>query len=431
MYESFGFKSNIFNIRPLDPCQEDLQRFVGRVQDIKSFVVDVSAADRALIIVTGHRGVGKTSFVNVMEYAVGFDKPFLTKHIEVSLPELIPCFHKMQLEPDDDVKTVLSKSLFSLLFSIKKFAEDRAPALKIPKEIRDMIEWVSKPELDEEWSGQLTAAGFGGGVSRSKRYKHISEMPANALQEKISRAVRLAAESFNKQGIFLNINNVDILEEKKICNLFNHLRDYLFNTKGLWNIVIGPPGLYSSLYQQAARVAETVSGQETKLAPLSEEDMIQVLRVRQKTDSKNPKRPADLPIEEEFIREIYKNSDGEIRQVFKSCDDVLKYIFKENPNIKSISSKSGRPALKNILETQLSYNRLKEKEKEIIREILKRGSLRPKDYQKLKMKSAVDFTNKAARLLSQRFLKKEIRGSAADYKVTGVIHLAKYAGVEI
>ena len=38
------------------------------------------------------RGVGKTSFVNIMEYAVDFDKIFLNKYIKVDIPNLIPCY---------------------------------------------------------------------------------------------------------------------------------------------------------------------------------------------------------------------------------------------------------------------------------------------------------------------------------------------------
>ena len=430
MYENFGFTGNIFNTNPLDLCEEDLKNFVGRVQDIKSFSIDISSTDSAVIVVTGHRGVGKTSFVNIMEYAVGFDKKFLNKHIKVNIPNLIPCYHKIQLEPNEEIKSILIKSLSSLLFSINQFAEVKNIQKKIPKEIKELTNWISE-FVFSTITGQLSVAGFGGGASHSKQYKNISEISTNVLQDKINQVVELITDVFNVKGIFLNINNVDILEEKTFCDSFNQLRDYLFNIKGLWNIIIGQPGLYSSLHQQATRVAEVISGQETKLDPLSEEDIIAVLKNRQKMYSKNPKKLSDLPIEEEFIREIYKNSDGEIRQVFKTCDDIVRSVFKTNPNINIIKPTIGRPVLKNILEQQLSLDNLKTKDREIIGEIFKKGSLRPRDYETLKLKSAVDFTNKTSPLLLKNFLKKEVKGNVANYKVTGVIHLAKYAGVEI
>ena len=425
MYENFGFTENIFNTKPLNIHKADLEKFIGRVRDIKSCSVDISANEGAMVVVTGHRGVGKTSFVNVMQYAVGFNKNFLRRYTEAKIPHLIPCYHKIQLEPDDTVKSVLLKSLSSLLFSIKRFNEENNS--KLPKEIQNLIKWVSEVSLFTTNSGELSIAGFGMGLSRSKSYKSISEVPTIMLQNKIIQVVELAKKTFGVNGIFLNINNVDILTEKKTCEIFNQLRDYLFNVKGLWTVVIGQPGLYSSLYQQAARVAEVINGQETKLDPLSEEDVMAVLNIRKKIYSQKPK--FSLPIEENFIRELYKNSDGEIRQVFKSCDDIVRFVFKENPNTKTIKADIGRPVLKNVLKDQLTLDNLKAKDRQIIEAIFKKGSLRPKDYKDLKLKSAVDFTNKAGPLLSKNFLKKEVKGNTANYKVTGIIHLAKYVGV--
>ena len=428
MYDNFGFKDNIFNTKALDLCEADLNKFIGRVKDIKSFIVDISSVDSAVVIVTGHRGVGKTSFVNVMEYSVGLSRSFLHRHIDVNIPQIIPCYHKIQIEPNEKVKSILSKSMSSLLFSIQQFSEEKK--LKLPKKIKELTRWVSELSVFTKSTGQLTLGGFGGSVSHSKSYKNISEIPTNVLQELIRQIIEEIKKSFKVDGIFLNINNIDILEEKNFCDIFNQLRDYLFNIKGLWSVVIGQPGLYSSLYQQAARVAEVISGQATELNPLSEEDIIAVLNIRRKIYAKNSKKIPPLPIEEDFIRKIYKNSDGEIRTVLKACDDIVRFAFKNNPNIRGVKEESGKVILKNILEQQLSLENLKLKDKEIIERIFKKGNLRPRDYKELKLKSAVDFTNKTSRLLTKNLLKKEVRGNTANYKVTGVIHLAKYAKVD-
>ena len=428
MYENFGFAKNIFNIKPLELCETDLQKFVGRVQDIKGFLVDISSVDGAVVIVTGHRGVGKTSFVNIMEYAVGFNRTFLHRHLTLDIPKLIPCYHKIQLEPDEEIKSILTKSLSSLLFSVQRYAKEQK--IKIPKKIQDLIHWMSEVASYTEQSGQLTVGGTGGGFGRSKSYKKLSEVPINVLQQQICHVVEMVQKKLGMDGVFLNINNVDIIEEKKFCTLANQLRDYLFNIKGLWSVIIGQPGLYSSLTQQARRVAEVISGQATELNPLSEEDIIVVLNTRRKIYSKNNKKTPPFPIEEEFIREMYKNSDGEIRPLFKACDDIVRSAFKKNPNIKIIKYEMGLSILRDVLEPQLSLESWKEKDKEIIEKILKAGTLRPKDYKKLKLKSAVDFTNKASRLITKNFLKKEVKGNVANYKVTGVIQLAKYAKID-
>ena len=429
MYSHFGFTGNIFNTDPLELNQEDLKKFVGRVQDIKSFAVDISSTDSAVIVVTGHRGVGKTSFVNVMEYAIGFRQPFFKKYIKVDIPNLIPCYHKIQLEPDESMNSILSKGLSSLLFSVKCFSDEKK--LRLPKEIKRLSSLVSELVLSKTQGGSVTLFGSGASVSHSKQYKGFSDLPTNVLEHKIQEVVQLIKKAFRVDGIMLNINNVDILEEKKVYNFFNQLRDYLFNIKGLWVIIIGQPGFYSSLAQQATRVAEVISGQETRLAPLSEADVINVLKIRQKVYSKLTRNFSPLPIEEDFIKEIYKHSDGEIRTVFKACDDIVRSTFKKNPNVKNIPASYGKTLLKNILEQQLSLESMKSKDQEIIREIFKKGFLRPKDHVALKLKSAVDFTNKARPLILKNFLKKEVRGNTAKYKATGVIHLANYSGIKI
>ena len=61
MYDSFGFKRNPFNITALRPVPADAALFVARKTEINSFLVDIAADDRALVLITGHRGVGKTS----------------------------------------------------------------------------------------------------------------------------------------------------------------------------------------------------------------------------------------------------------------------------------------------------------------------------------------------------------------------------------
>ena len=65
LYKFFGFKENIFNTRPLLANKQDAEKFIGREEHIKSFMIDISTDDRALVLVTGQKGVGKTSFVNI------------------------------------------------------------------------------------------------------------------------------------------------------------------------------------------------------------------------------------------------------------------------------------------------------------------------------------------------------------------------------
>ena len=428
MYEALGFKDNIFNTASLDLKSADLPKFVGRVRELKQFVIDVSASRDANIIVTGDKGVGKTSFVNIVQYAAGFKPDFLKQHIKVGVPKLIPCYCKIQLSEHDAPESILLKSLSGLLFSIQQYANELQ--IDLPAPLKKYIQWMSEVVVVSH-TASVHIAGIGGGVGKTSQHKHIPSQSPVALQQILNEVISLAQQHFKVEGVFLNINNLELLTEQKVCSIFNELRDYLFNMQGLWLVIVGQIGLYSLLYEQAPGVAEVISGRENRLDPLSEEDLIKVLNQRCKVYAKSNKNVPSLPIDDGLVREIYKNSDGEIRQVLKSCDDIMQYAFQMNPNMKFIKSSVGRDMLCSILTQQLAFDRMKAKELEMIRLILKKGSLRPKDFETLKLKSPVDFTNKATPLLARNFLKKEVEGNMANYKVAGRVLLAAYAGVKV
>ena len=417
----------MFDTASLALNKADMGKFVGRIQELKSFAVDISGHDRALVLVSGTRGVGKTSFINVVGYALGFSPKFLTQHMPIALPKLVPCYRTVQLETSDDTKMALFKSLANIVFSAKQFAFDRN--LKLPPRLEKINHWTADVVLSSP-SASVNIAGFGVGGGVQQQHKNIIEVPSNTLQHMLEESVGLIKKHFKVDGVLLNINNVELLPEKRVCQIFNELRDYLFVMKGVWTVVVGQTGLYSLLYQQATRVAEFVNGQGTQLNPLSQEDVIRVLKQRRQLYAVKPQKVPPLPVAEKMVREIYSHSDGEVRLVFKSCDDIMRVVFKDTPNVSHIKAELAKKALKYALHEQLALSRLKPKELELIRYVLKHGSIRPKEYERLKLKSAVDFTNKATPLLEKNFLKKEASGNIAEYKAAGRVHLAQHMGIK-
>ncbi|MCX6125338.1 MAG: hypothetical protein NTV34_11425 [Proteobacteria bacterium] len=427
MYDSFGFKRNPFNITALRPVPGDAALFVARKSEINSFLVDISADDRALVLVTGHRGVGKTSFASIMQYAVSPGAPtFLDAKLPAS--DLIPCYHKVQIEPKESISNLLFKCVSSLLFSIREFQTLRGNLF--PKTLEPLLNWVSNVVPQTGTSASVNIAGFGGSFGMVTQYRSVKDIPASALCEQI-RQIVAAIHEMGCRGIFLNLDNLEIVDDWEMASLMDQLRDYLFEIKGLWVTLIGYLGIYSSLTRRVSRVSEFVSGQETVLDPLKEDDFIEVLRVRRKGFALNPKETPLLPLEDDFIKKIYQNTDGEIRAVLKACDDVVRAVFKENPTIKSISESTGLPFLKQIMRQQLGLALLKPKERAILSEVVRVGSIRPKDYESLSLKSSVDFTNRAKPLLERNLLRKEIEGVATKYEVSGSVRLALYAGINL
>ncbi|HCU24158.1 MAG TPA: hypothetical protein DF383_03995, partial [Deltaproteobacteria bacterium] len=91
----------------------------------------------------------------------------------------------------------------------------------------------------------------------------------------------------------------------------------------------------------------------------------------------------------------------------------------------------GRVFLKEILGQQLNLFALKSKEREILDSINVGGPIRPKEYERLKLKSMVEFTNRARPLLEKNLLRKTIEGNAAIYDITGIVRLGLYAGLSL
>ena len=109
---------------------------------------------------------------------------------------------------------------------------------------------------------------------------------------------------------------------------------------------------------------------------------------------------------------------------------MLYGLFSKNTS-KSISEAKGLSFLKQIMRQQLGLALLKPKERAILDEVVRIGSIRPKDYESLSLKSAVDFTNRAKPLLERNLLRKEIEGVATKYEPSGSVRLALYAGINL
>ncbi len=429
MYDSFGFSQNIFNTKPLRPTKDDAQYFVGRLINLNSFMVDISSEDRALAVVSGHRGVGKTSFVNIMEFACSQSEP-LFDGLAYHESYLLPCFHKVQIEPSEQVGNLLFKCISSIMYSIRGYSS--ATGIPFPVELEPLLQWVSEivPTTSTSLGGSVAGLGVSG--SSTKEFRPPDQIPATTYCEQIRTIIKTVKKHFDLKGIFLNLNNLEIIDETEFTSLMDQMRDYLFEIEGLWTILIGYPGIYSTLATKSSRVAEIVSGQETYLAPLSEDEVIEVLNIRRRLYAiNNISTPPLLPIDEQLIRDIYQNSDGEIRAVLKACDDIVRAIFKENPTVTRIGRGIGLSFLKNIMANQLALDTLKPKEKDILNNILSEGPIRPKEYQRLSLKSSVEFTNRARPLLKANYLNKTIEGNAAIYDVSGVVRLANFSGVII
>jgi hypothetical protein len=187
---------------------------------------------------------------------------------------------RVQIDPDETFSNLLFKSLTSLLFSIREF--QNLNGAMFPTELQPLLDWVSNVVPSTSSSGGISIAGFGGSFRGGNTFRSVKDIPPSTLCEQIKGVIE-KIKGFGCRGIFLNLDNLEIVDESVMASPMNHLRDYLFEIKGLWIVLIGYPGMYSVLTSQASRVSEYISGHETFLDALSEDECIQVLNLRKKS----------------------------------------------------------------------------------------------------------------------------------------------------
>lgn len=431
MYEHFGFHRNPFFTDPLGPTQEDLAKFVGRRTDIQEFLTQIAGTEGCVHLVTGKPGVGKTSFVNVLQYVTSFDTPDKVLTSAKHSPfRLVPNLQKIQINSEDSTQSLMLKVASSLVFSIIQYCKSHKD--HVPQDISKANAHLNELIISKSTSGgSISLAGFGGGVSGgSEGRAPAHSMTSSHLSQLISTIMEKAKEALNVNGAYVLINNLDIVDRNVLLRILNELRDELFAIKSLWIILIGPQGTYQSIREDPSggRIAETLRGTETFLEAMSEDEAWSILGMRAKIFSFDEAKPSTLPLSENIVRQLYRNCNGEIRFLFKTCDQIIRTVVAQYPSLPKIDDDMAFEAMKPIIQKETSIDKLKGRKLKLLAKLAKHP-LRPKDYKVIGFSKAADFTNAARDLISRGLVTKRAEGKAVVYEPTGATMLAVFSGL--
>ena len=97
LWSDIGFTRNPYDYRPLKVDEDDRSIFVGRQNEEKQFKLLVSGQRGGIVVVEGRVGVGKTSFVNAMQY----DK---WKSKDQSGAKMLPSFETISLKENVELQ---------------------------------------------------------------------------------------------------------------------------------------------------------------------------------------------------------------------------------------------------------------------------------------------------------------------------------------
>jgi hypothetical protein len=195
-----------------------------------------------------------------------------------------------------------------------------------------------------------------------------------------------------------------------------------------------------------------LSGTGLELKPIDIDDLYSAIETRVARFHNAPNGKAPLP--QIIHKHLYEASHGEIRFVFKYCGsicskfiammriglakykdqwggaEVLDIVIGKNMVDNQISEVLANSYLVEIVKTELNGFNLKTKEKELLKSIGAKGSVRAKDFKELGFSSMQELSsNYLSKLYTQHLLNRKQEGRAVLYSLRGISSLASEFGL--
>ena len=413
LWAGSGFTRNPYDHRPLRVSAEDRALFVGRNKEQELFKIQTAGSSGGIVVVEGSIGVGKTSFVNAMLYDKWNPKNKKTKSSKKAYTYL-PSFETIQLkeniEPSDFMLSVLSNCIFSLEKIHGEKVSDSDNDLKAGKEL------IASTVRSGIGGFSISILGSGGGVDKSKMALQPATIPLPTIMNIMDKWFGTVVKKFGYEAVLVPINNLDVLSEQTVINFLNSARDTLLSRHQVWWILIGGPGLFSTLETKARRVSELVTGQPVTLEPMSLEEVLEVVKSR--IEKFKTSKDAKPPIPQETIEMLYQVSNGEIRYIFKRLSDII-YEFRATfPSERNIPEQIAKKSLHNLAERKLDALNLTVREREVLKQMSSEKSFRIRDYSKFGYNKPQPMQNLVSKFLRLGLLRRVERSMREVYYST-------------
>lgn len=424
IWRHLGFNRDIFFVEPLRPSAEDIKLFVGRDVEIRKYLIDTLSGSRALKIVTGDIGVGKTTFVNACQYysfakTVPFDFQF-------EIPHILPCFEKIQIRETDTIDDFFLQAITSICQSIVFYC--RLTEKEPPKEIKEFLSNFLDLAVNTGGAGWNAGANVGlvglsvGGAQRTKAQNIIRNAKIH-----LRRLVEIAKVEFDFQGVFVIVNNLDILSKEKLISFLNMARDEVFDITGIYWTLIGRKGIGSIIETESDRVADYLSGTELFIGPMDFSNTKKVIDIRVEEFRQSNK--VKCPLSDDSIYIFHRMSLQEIRETLKICGEIVKRVIMINPSLIVIPDEIAIESFIQYANERAKDIDLSEAAIKTLNAVFDQESCRPKDYAKFGYRNAPAFISTLKGLVGKRLLSVEERGRARIYRMTGMTMIAALSGM--
>ncbi len=423
IWQHLGFSKNIFFIEPLMPIEDEIGLFAGRENDIKKFIFDVFNDTRALKIVSGELGVGKTTFVNACQY-YSYSQNYPIK-MDFPTPRLLPCYEKIQVRDADTLDDIVQKAIVAVSRSIVIHCDN--VGIKAPKKAKEILSYFLDLTISTGGAsigGSFTVLGTGGGVSGA-----TGTSSANVLRDAkyyLNELSQIVRDQLELDGLFILINNLDILSNKKLVMFLNEARDEIFDIDHIYWILIGRKGIGSIIASESDRVTDYLSGTESYLAPLDFDTLKRIIHLRSERHSIS--KDSKIPLSDKIIRTFHYLSLKETRETLKICGEITKRVIQIDPSIKIIPDEIALQAFVRYAYDCTKDLDLNEPQQNVLKAVYAKRSCRPKDFAQYGYGSSQGFIGALKGLVHKRLLTVEERGRARIYKLTGMTVLSAITG---
>lgn len=398
IWELYGLRTNPFFTDPLLIFSGDVDLrvgFVGREEEIKRLKNIIYNNNSSRILVAGDVGVGKTTFVNYVRILASQDKFFTTlKEIAVQpewngvdfiLNTLSALYYTIKLRTDLD-NSIINKELFRKLELLVDIVENR----------------------DKNYSLNLGALGGGVGTSTTMNIPAPNIHSLMLFFEQIVSEIKKSSY----RGIILHYNNLDILSQEQIYNLFQSIRDFI-QSRDVHFVFIGNP-MVPQIISQIKRVKSVMSDDPIIINSLSVTEIKKLLEIRIKQLASPYLNPIK-PYEDEIISRLYNLYEGNLRYILHSLTILFQEIVKDNPIV--ISNREMTRVLSETAKKRW-ISKLTDLEKEVLFLILESDEITNKNIAKKLQKhkqNVSKITNKLLDLCAIRI--KRIEGKEKFFSV--------------
>jgi len=436
MWNYLGFKESPYSTKPLKPCKEDVDLLVGREKEAVDFLTYIESNTDGIFIISGSPGVGKTSFLNIQQYLMECSQVRFGRKL-LSSRELCP------VQSSDSPRDLALRILYSFHKSIVTYCDLKG--FKPPNQVVKIGKWLnSKSSASFEVGIQIL--GTGGNFGRAVALPSIQDVTFEGIRDAIDCLSSIVLTDLSYEGSFIVLDNLENLSDETLSELLMAFRDTLFSISRVWWILIGQSGLATLLQTLDSRVSDRITGPGLELKPIPIQDLHLAVEKRVKKFHSAGKGTA--PLSSKIHEHLYKSSHGEIRFVFKYSHSIctqfiqgLRHdVLKADPhfNQEDLDSAIGRYLIRNqikddtaerylkeIIKAELDGLSLRQKDKQLLKNIYTKKSVRPREFKDYGFKSAQEFySNYLSKLYGQNLLIREQKGKMVNYSLRGLAFLA-------